>query len=56
MTETDDDLVDDPFVPGRQCKRWQAKVHPSVRFAETVGREMAARPGGAPVDVEGGAS
>jgi hypothetical protein len=42
MTETDDDLVDDPFIKGEKTKRWASKIHPAFRFGEAVSRRFAA--------------
>lgn len=41
-TESESDLVDDPFVKGEKCKRWESKVWPGLRLAESVARHYEA--------------
>lgn len=42
MTESDDDLVDDPFSPGQKVQRWASKVWPGNRLGEAVARHYEA--------------
>lgn len=48
MTDSNDDkggeqdLVEDPFVPGAKVRRWAAKLHPTERMAAAALRRFKA--------------